>query len=474
MRVTLTEKQFILLSQLYKRNSAQSLTKLVRGEELADFQTCAVAHGLIAEACVYNVDTGLGKTMISAGLINAVKAYVPNLKWIFLCQCSNIGQTYKKLSMWLNDSNIAYSDSTEDSILDVFFTRKAITADVVILSYEAIICPSVESFLFKNRHLFKGVFIDESQLISNLSSHTSQLVSAIVNNCRYKFALTATPLRINIDQVVNQVYMVDRHLFDGNNLDGFLRQFKVWDDGRVVAYQNLEQLQQLLAPRMFSFTRSELGMRGDYRPLPVLVDTRGRYATVPRLDQTKVMKSDKDGPALKALGHEITRCKALGLRGLIYANLNEVKVAARDYLKELGIRVAILDGRHTNTSRKKDAMQMAFNSGEYDVIITNLTTGKDLPCDYICFYEQTFDYKQMLGRGERGLAGVNLDIIFILCKDTYELDFFYENVYQRGLLLETLCGKDLSELKQAVKEIESILKSKKNYKIGDFTNANYN
>ena len=116
-----------------------------------------------------------------------------------------------------------------------------------------------------------------------------------------------------------------------------------------------------------------------------------------------------------------------------------------------------MDGTHTATQKAKGAVHQQFLNKELDVLITNVTTGKDLPCDYIIFYELTFDYKQMLGRGERGLEGVALDVRFILTDTLAEMQFFYLNVYQRGLLLEKLCDKDLPELHGAMKQLEAKL-----------------
>lgn len=457
MQLTLSQRQVELISQLEEMGSMESLKYAVRDKELASFQTKAVAYGIITQACLFNLDTGLGKTLIAAAIINILHRMRPQLKWIFICQCSNLLTTYTKLRDALYDCDVEFSDSTENRILSTFFTRKAANADVIVLSYEAITCPAVETFLFKNRYVFKGVFLDESQLISNLASHTSRLISAIIDSCQYKYALSATPLRINPDQVVNQVYMIDRHMFDGDSMDTFMNRFKVWDDGRVVGYRDLELLQRLLSPRVFSFTRKELGVKGNYTPIAELVDTRGLYKDVPKYDQLRVIKADVNGPAMQTLIDTVQYYTDNGMRGLIYANRNVVKTALRDVLTAKGFSTDILDGRNTNTQQKKDKVHKAFLAGEYQVLITNITTGKDLPCDYIIFYEQTFDYKQMIGRGERGLSGRDMEIVFILCSDTYELQFFYNNVYQRGVLLEELCHKDLSELKQVVKQIEERL-----------------
>ena len=113
-----------------------------------------------------------------------------------------------------------------------------------------------------------------------------------------------------------------------------------------------------------------------------------------------------------------------------------------------------------NTQQQKEKVHKQFLNNEFDVLITNITTGKDLPCDYVIFYELTFDYKQMIGRGERGLDGVDLDVLFIITDSVYEMRFFYANVYQRGILLEKLCGKDLPELHGAVEQLEHKLEEK--------------
>lgn len=457
MQLTLTDRQLELLAYLQESKSVDSLRHSVKGVELARFQTHAIAFGIVTEACVFSLDTGLGKTLVAAGIMNILKLMKPNLRWIFVCQCSNLSTTSKKLQAALYNMNVVYCDSTESRILDTFFTRNAANADVVVLSYEAITCPPVENFLFKNRHVFKGIFLDESQLVSNLTSHTSRLISAIIDSCNYKFALTATPLRINPDQVVNQVYMVDRAMFSGESMDTFMNYFRIWDDARVVGYKDLDKLQQLLSLRVFNYTRASLGAKGNYRPIVELVDTNGLYSEIPKIDQLRVIKADKHGPAMQRLCEVLLDYKRKGKRGLIYANRNVVKTALLDRLRSIGLSVDILDGRNTNTQQKKDKVHQAFLHDTYDVLITNITTGKDLPCDYIIFYEQTFDYKQMIGRGERGLAGRDMDIVFILCSDTYELQFFYSNVYQRGMMLEELCGKDLSELSQVVKQIEAEL-----------------
>lgn len=458
MQVTLNGLQLDLLQELYHREGLMSLSHCVKGQVLAPFQTRGVAHGLITKGCVFNVDTGLGKTSIAAGLINCVQAVKPGLKWVYVCQCSNLSTTARKLESYLFRSDVIYCDSTEDKVLVNFCTLRAANADVLILSYEAISKPAVESFLFRNRDKLKGVILDESQMLSNLTSHTSRLLAAIMNTAEYRFCLSATPLRINIDQVINQVYMVDHAMFSDESLKTFSNNYKVWEDGQVVGYRNLEELAFLLLPRMYSVSRSDLGLRGNYVPRPFLCKSNlPQDADIDTVLEYKCLSTSETMKKVLELLHIY---KASGKRGLIYANRNTLKRALLQTLSSEGFSTAILDGTVTSTQSKKDAVHQAYLAGEYDVLISNITTGKDMPSDFIIFYELTFDYKQFIGRGERGLVGVDLNIDFVMTDSVYEPEFFYRNVYQRGLLLEQLCGKDLPELHQAVEQIQALLSSR--------------
>ena len=62
----------------------------------------------------------------------------------------------------------------------------------------------------------------------------------------------------------------------------------------------------------------------------------------------------------------------------------------------------------------------------------------------------------MLGRGERGLKANDLFLTFIVVNDTEDVIIFYENVYNRAKLLGEVCGKDITEIEIAYKEIKRL------------------
>mgnify|MGYP001108773444 FL=1 len=86
LKNTLTVGQIDLLRELFDMGSLDSLKHCVRDIDALDyFQTAAIAYALIAERCLLNIDTGLGKTLIAAGIMNVASTISSSLKWIYIC-----------------------------------------------------------------------------------------------------------------------------------------------------------------------------------------------------------------------------------------------------------------------------------------------------------------------------------------------------------------------------------------------------
>ena len=147
----------------------------------------------------------------------------------------------------------------------------------------------------------------------------------------------------------------------------------------------------------------------------------------------------------------VNRLKSEGKKGLVYANINEIKEELWKGLASQGLKVEVIDGTVSDKGDRPKVIE-SFTRGEIDVIVTNITTGLDLDCDYIIFYELTVNIKQMIGRAERGLKGNNIELYFFVVLNSCEEDYFLENVYNKSVLLRELFDKDNDELEK-VKEI---------------------
>lgn len=454
---TVTQEQMDLLEELADRGNCEYLKYAVKGVELDWFQNLVTAFALIVKKCIISLDTGLGKTLVATGLMNIISQGLYRdevFKWIFVVENTNLRTTAKKVERGLYGMKVAYCSGDSKEVLEKFFYGPGGEADVAVITYQGLCNEYLNDFLFENQELYRGMIVDESHTIGNGDSITALTVSSILATMEYGFMLTATPLRINPGQMINQVYMLDRKMFADMSLKRYKDHFLEKEDGKVIGFRNLDELRFDLWYRFVGFTRAELGLKGEYQTFPIICEPLEEYNDVSKMDAFRVIKGDMEGPAIQALAEVVGEHTSKGDKGIVYINLTDNKIAVQEYLEHLGYRVGILDGTFTPKQEDKDRVQEQFVSGELDVLITNITTGKDLPCQYIVFYELTFDVKQFIGRGERGLKGNDLCIYFIIVAMTSEVLYFYDNVYKRGLLLETLASKDVEELKEAYKQLE--------------------
>lgn len=445
----------ILNDLLTKRENAyvEELKFCVKNRVLAPFQTRLLAYALINKRCILSADTGLGKTGLACGLINCVNQKQPSMKWILVCPAFNLVQTYEELEQSLYTAKVVCSDNQEWNRLS-FMELSLKDWDVAVLSYEALANLDIQNYLLSNREFIQGLIIDESQLICNLNGTTSVMLESMAIQMEYMVMLTATPIRVNVGQFIKQIHMLDRSVF-GDEVNNAVRYYtKYNEEMKPVGVTHLARLLDEVSGHYISVTRDELGLKGDYSVNAILCTPRKDYSEVLRKDVPRLVKGDYDGCAMKALYDEVSRFNNQGLKGLIYINLNENKDKVKRYLKDRGIDSEIFDGQHTKTKAQKERVKEKFINGEVNCLITNLTVGVNLQCDYIIFYELTFDFKQMLGRGERGLKANNLQLSFIVVDNSDDVLIFYENVYNRAKLLGKVCGKDVKEIEEAYSKIK--------------------
>lgn len=444
----LTEREFNLLKELTLRGSMQSLKNILADYELDDFQTYTIAFAYIREKLIIALDTGLGKTLVAAALINLD---LSNNKWLFACKGNTLRQTATKLNNLLVGRTVHMSSGKQEDIENLIYNNEPNA--VILVSYEVFENPIFNQWVFNNRKDFIGIVVDESQNIGHKNSTRSEMIKHMMRNCfRYQFFLSATPLTVSPTQICNQVNMIDPLLVpDPDDLSMRYTQYK---EGKIVGYHHLTDLGDLLSERYISITRKDLGIKGNYQPQLVICNKLSDIPEVTNFELIKETKQRSDFDGLEKLGTILRKHSLKGQKGLIYANLSIYKNVILETFKDM-YRIELLDGSLNSVQQSK--VQARFNSGDIDILICNLTEGADLPCDYIVFYEQTVLYKQYIGRGERGLEGRDLAIYFMVITESYDIDFFYNNIYRRSLLLELILQKDISEIKVIEQQLQKHL-----------------
>ena len=127
----LTEREFNLLKELTLRGSMQSLKNILADYELDDFQTYTIAFAYIREKLIIALDTGLGKTLVAAALINLD---LSNNKWLFACKGNTLRQTATKLNNLLVGRTVHMSSGKQEDIENLIYNNEPNA--VILVSYE--------------------------------------------------------------------------------------------------------------------------------------------------------------------------------------------------------------------------------------------------------------------------------------------------------------------------------------------------
>lgn len=435
-----------LIDELETRRSVLSLKNTIKDGELQWFQTKALAKSLLTRRCEISLDTGLGKTVVAAAFINCLLMENKDRKILFVCRKNNLKQTVRKLKEYCFDG-VSMTTVTGEFKSVSSAIKKLQKCSVIITTYQAMLSESLHRSLINYMGQLDTLIVDESQYLGNYTSYTYDIVHGLSLHMSNIIFLTATPMRTDIGQYINQMLILNKELAGNKQPEEYIRKFERRDaNGKFLGWRNIDELREDTKYNYISFTRKDVGMRGDY--MPFLVDLYFPYETdVSRSAMTLTFKGEgNETGAMTALKRIVNREARNNQRGLIYANLHEIKKYTLDSLRSEGLRVDVVDGK-SNLEGTSDAKIEKFVNGEYDCLITNITTGSDMPCDYICLYELTSDSKQLMGRGERGLSGKDLRIYYFVTMETCEEDFFHENMYEPALCSESLLGKDSAELK---------------------------
>jgi superfamily II DNA or RNA helicase len=437
----ITEKKHKLLVELINRGSCDSLSRILRNAELDWFQTFTLAFMLISEGCVVSLDTGLGKTLLAIAHMLCVRN-VRNSKTVYVCEKDSFVGVSEKIRCY-SDLSFSCIDGSAESLSKL--SRQVLARDVLVVSFEAMRTLKLNSYILTNIYFYRHLIVDESHKLGNEDSFIHRVIAELGKYMLTHHQMTATPVRVSPVQIINQIVAIDPTYVSSRDAYSFIKYDDVY--GKVVGFKNLDKLVELIVYRYVSFTRSELGMKGKYYPkIDDCYPTDEQMKLTPS-EWLSVVRNDPESEQMRKCITRVSSYVSDGKIGLIYCNTNKNKALLVQLLSARGMRVGLIDGKFSTESSKEEA-QHKFCNGQLDIIVSNITTGRDLACDFIYFYEMTLDWKQFIGRGERGLVGRDMDIVWSITYRSYEEEFFKNNIYNRSILLKEGLAKDVAEVEK--------------------------
>lgn len=407
-----------------------SFSEILEEVTLAPFQSHDTLRALALETAVVVADTGTGKTLIMAALIRALLNEVPNRRFIVLVEKSQLQQTPAKLRRWTGE-NLLHTTAAAENLSQVFEQQDPLRFPILMLTHDVLKSEKAMQILYRYKDSYDGLLIDEVHKLSNFpKSQSGAMAKAMLKNFRFKYGFTATPVTTKPEQLA---YL--SHMFDPENVD---------DVSEIVSRVKSGVKIDTLVPDLFIIrTRRDLGIEGTFIPHVEWIEPHDWQLNLPREQKVGSVfaRNRKTGSYNQANAQRdiILKHKKDGKRGLVFVHHQESREFLCKILDETNIRYACVNGDVSGSEREE--IYDAFARGFLDVVLTSITTGVDLDCEYICFYEYTAHIQQMLGRGHRGLNPKTLELHFLFTKYVGEVEYFEEKLYVLALWIETVLGQ---------------------------------
>lgn len=213
---------------------------------LLPYQLDGIAFAVGAARAILADDMGLGKTIQGVGVAELLARESNVRKVLVVCPASLKSQWRSEIRRFSGRSVQlvvgAAKDRAASYASDAFFT---------ICNYEQVL----KDILHIERARWDLVILDEGQRIKNWEAKTSRVIKGLAS--RFALVLSGTPLENRLDDLHSVVEFVDPHAL-GPHFRFFHRHRKLDEDGKLVAYKNLDEVRERLRPILLRRTRESV------------------------------------------------------------------------------------------------------------------------------------------------------------------------------------------------------------------------
>lgn len=410
---------------------------------LTDMQTKGVAFMYLAGSALLGDSVGLGKTVQCAGLINLLRQEYASqgkpFRYCFLGEKTSLIQLHQKLIRFTG-SYAKFMPSAEKR-----FIGKLMTLADKDNFYPSIVgahslLNSSEFLSYATQHPFDLIIVDESSVLKTPSSGIYKNAELLFGVHNRKILLNATPLETSAMELYSQLRLLDKYFLPSR--EEFRKAYCVLKKSHfgagfdIVGYKNVDQFRRLISLRYMARTREQLNAKyedndAEVVPVPmseaqkVLVKKTSLYAMVydyPPLVDHSIPATTESVPKAKALCEILDTVDTKAHKVLVYCRFIECQAFLKDVLETEGYGVGILNG--TMSVSEREYVLRHFKNGEYDVLLTNVQKGIDLPnCDVCVLYTIDPNPQKMIqfeGRMTRSIDVVGKNLYLLVSKGKEE------------------------------------------------------
>lgn len=419
-----------------------------RGEliSLWDWQEEIVVNTVTSGHCLLVGDTGIGKTIIQgfSASVSLDHGYA-----MIITPNQNVLQTIKTLEK----CGLEFYAIREIGDISGLHEEGNIRDKIIILPNHMIGEPELAVWLVLKAEHLMFLALDEAHHFSNDSSWKilSKLIAEKFHRC---VAYTATPITRSIRQIL--VILAVTGAIDEDDIDKILRPHEIRDiTGRVVGYRNLDLLAEKLNGFIFHKTREELGIKGER--IPHVLKCSPSPSQLNRIkageDYNMILKREYNESHDKV----ISLCSyryLLGKQSLIYAWNEDTRQILLDQFQKQAPSLVVREISGRISSEDCSQVSDDFMNKEVDVVVTSITESINLSCDGIILFSVPPNYKQLIGRTERGSEKREVSIYLVYFPGTPEEDYFRDVVSERVLSHETFFKSNEGDVHQFLSLME--------------------
>lgn len=435
---------------------------------LRDYQTVGTAFMYLSPRSIIADGCGLGKTAEIAGLINFLREHNEVGRILMAVENSAIGQTAAELMRFTGFNFVALP--SEKAKLNKFIKNTDWTkVDGMVIKHSALRSDALYKWVALNLNedgtkckLFDTFILDESSVIKNNKTKTYEYTMNICRLCSRVHFMNATAFETNILDIYYQMDMMNEALLPKawrieNEYCTFGRtSYWTKENGKAKmnwrrernGYKNQSKFKESLKLVYFGRSKKDVGLdlphiHKVYEVEPsneqsLALNKGYRYNEVlncPSLiPDLKIPTDLKHVPKLERL-IQIVENEFSDEKVMIYCFHKEAQKEIAKELENIGRKPVILSG-DTKDENEKYKIQQKFNTGEADVIITNVKKSLNLYGGDVCIFYSVLTNPatmfQAASRIDRNVDNKIKTFILLLYKGTDEYKFFTEKVKDRA------------------------------------------
>lgn len=434
--------------------------------ELRDYQTVGTAFMYFSKRSMIADGVGLGKTAEVAALINLLYNRREITRFLIAVESGALVQTQCEL-IKMTGLNVITLPSEAVKFNRVVTKIDWTKVDGIVIKHTLLRSNAFSKFLAMNIdangkcRIFNTFFLDESSCIKNDNTQTYRYTYNICQLADRVHFMNATAFETKLLDIYYQIDMMNDTLLPSKNK--ITSKYCIWDKGSywtsksgkaekklkftIGGYKNQSQFKDSLKMVYFGRTKKDVGLDRPnvykvYTVDPTIqqitaIARYGRYTEVlncPSLvPEANIGMNRKEVPKIDRLINIIEN-EFSDSKVMIYVFHRNAQAVIKQELEKIGRKPMILNGE--TDQMDKFHIQTEFNTGECDVLITNIKKSLNLHGGDVCIFYSLITNPasmfQVAGRIDRNVDDRIKTFILLLYDGTDEYRCFKDVVAKRS------------------------------------------